>query len=148
MEELILKADENDLVSMLNSEAGLNLPLPFEQDIFLYGTEIAGTRYKENIAELYEKLNEGDLVSLIREPENPYDEYAIRIEVDLDGKPGFSPNEHAPDDLTWKLGYVPRAFNKIFARLMDAGKLLYGTVRHKEMDHGYYRIVVKIYMKE
>ena len=36
MEDLILKADETQLVSLLNSDAGITLPLPFEQDIFLY----------------------------------------------------------------------------------------------------------------
>ena len=56
MEDLILKPDETELVSLLNSDAGIRLPLPFEQDIFLYGTEIAGTRYRDNIEELYNGL--------------------------------------------------------------------------------------------
>ena len=146
MEELIIKPNDTELVSALHS--GLNLPLPFEQDIFLYGTEIAGTRFRENIHELYEALQEGDMLTLIREPENPYDEYAIRIDVDADGIPGYDPAETDLRDESRMLGYVPRAFNKPFARLMDAGKLLYGTVRHKEKLEGYYRIVVKIYMRD
>lgn len=47
-----------------------------------------------------------------------------------------------------KLGYIPMKNNKVFARLMDAGKLLYGVVRRKEMDGEYHRIVVKIYLKD
>ena len=83
MEDLIIKPNDTDLVSALHN--GVDLPLPFEQDIFLYGTEIAGTRYRENIAALYEMIQEGDMLTLIREPENPYDEYAIRIDVDDHG---------------------------------------------------------------
>ena len=60
----------------------------------------------------------------------------IRIDVDDDGLSGYDP---AKTDLE---------FNKPFARLMDAGKLLYGTVRHKELVAGYYKIVVKIFMRD
>ena len=149
MEDLIPRSEENELISLLNSGEGLSLPLPFEQDIFLYGTEVAGTSYRENIQELFETLREGDLVTLIREPENPYDEYAIRIDVDEDGEPGYDPAVTDLDDKSWMLGYVPRAYNRILARLMDAGKLLYGKVRHKEIVNGtYYKIVVKIYMRD
>ena len=51
-------------------------------------------------------------------------------------------------DLGLKLGYIPRDRNKIFARLMDAGKDLYGTVRHKEIVGGYYRIVIKVFLHD
>ena len=145
MDDLILKPDETELISLLNSENGVSLPLPFEQDIFLYGTEIAGTQYRENIHELYEMLNIGDILTLVREPDNTYDEYAIRIDVDVDGIPGYEPSQLSP---SLKLGYVPRAFNKPFARLMDAGKLLYGVVRDKQLYAGYHKIVVKIYMRD
>lgn len=146
MEELIINPNENELISTLHS--GLDLPMPFEQDIFLYGTEIAGTSYRENIGELYERIQEGDLVTLIREPENPYDEFAIRIDVDADGTPGYNPAVTDLSDRSQMLGYVPRAYNKVFARLMDAGKLLYGVIRHKERNGGYHRIVVKIYLRD
>ncbi|MCR4706871.1 MAG: HIRAN domain-containing protein, partial [Clostridiales bacterium] len=146
MEDLIIKQNDTELVSALHS--GLDLPLPFEQDIFLYGTEIAGTNYQENIAALYEAIQEGDILTLIREPENPYDEYAIRIDVDEDGLPGYNPELTDLHDRSRMLGYVPRAFNRPFARLMDAGKLLYGVVRHKTQHSGYHRIIVKIYLRE
>ena len=94
------------------------------------------------------KQNITEIVTRIREPENPYDEYAIRIDVDRDGKPGYNPAATDLGDRSFMLGYVPRAYNKVFARLMDAGKLLYGTVRHKELIAGYYKIVIKIYMKD
>ena len=143
MEELTVKQNETELVAALHN--GMDLPLPFEQDIFLYGTEIAGTNYRENIEALYEMIREGDMLTLIREPENPYE---IRIDVDDDGLPGYDPAKTDLEDKSRMLGYIPRAFNKPFARLMDAGKLLYGTVRHKELVAGYYKIVVKIFMRD
>ena len=149
MEDLIPRSEENELISLLNSGDGVALPLPFEQDIFLYGTEVAGTSYRENIEELFEVLEEGDLVTLIREPENPYDEYAIRLDLDADDIPGYDPAATDLNDRGRMLGYVPRAYNRIIARLMDAGKLLYGRVRHKELVNGsYHKIVVKIYMRD
>ena len=72
----------------------------------------------------------------------------IRIDVDDDGLPGYDPAKTDLEDKSRMLGYIPRAFNKPFARLMDAGKLLYGTVRHKELVAGYYKIVVKIFMRD
>ena len=60
----------------------------------------------------------------------------------------YVPSEKVPDDEYLKLGYVPRVNNKILARLMDAGKYLYGVVRLKEMDRSFHHIVVKIYMKD
>ena len=39
-------------------------------------------------------------------------------------------------------------FSSVLARLMDAGKNLYGVVRHKEIDGYYHRIAIKVYMKD
>ena len=82
MEDLIIKPNDTELIAALNTVGSdIELPMPFEHDIFLFGTEVAGTNYRENMPELYAALQEGDLVSLIREPDNPYDEYAIRIDT-------------------------------------------------------------------
>ena len=149
MGELIVNANELEIVNALhNTGEGSELPMPFEQDIFLYGTEIAGTRHVDNIAELYDSLEEGDIVSLIREPDNPHDEYAIRIETLDQDLLGYFPSGDLPFEDCRKLGYLPRVNNKIIARLMDAGKRLYGVVRAKELLGDYHRIVVKVYMKE
>ena len=145
MNELILKQAEEELVAALHADgAELTLPLPFERDIFLLGTDVVGTSYVENIAALYETLQEGERVRLVREPENPYDEYAIRI----DALPEEGEISQDALDLGLKLGYIPRDRNKIFARLMDAGKDLYGTVRHMEIVGGYYRIVIKVFLHD
>ncbi|MBC8611291.1 HIRAN domain-containing protein [Massilimaliae timonensis] len=47
-----------------------------------------------------------------------------------------------------KIGYVPRADNLIFSRLMDAGKLLFGRISYKEMMGKWLKIDIKIYLHE
>ncbi len=148
MEEMILQQSEKDLVSAIHS-GGMNVPLPFERDIFLLGVEIAGTNYIPNMVHLFESLEEGDIVKLVREPDNPYDEYAIRIDTQNDDPLGYLASDQYALAEGVKLGYIPRINNKVFARLMDAGKFLYGVVRHKEIINGtYHKIVVKIYLKD
>lgn len=85
------------------------IPKPFERDIFLLDTHVAGTTHIEGIDELEPYLKSGDRLNLFREPDNPYDEFAILIKT-MDGV---------------KIGYIPQKDNIIFARLMDAGKLFW-----------------------
>lgn len=149
MGDLIVQQNELEIVNALHSTGeDIAIPMPFERDIFLFGTEIAGTNYAENIHALYESLNEGDMVALVREPDNPYDEYAIRIETSDSKLIGYYPSEGLLPDDGSKLGYIPRVNNKIIARLMDAGKLIYGVIRHKEMIGDYHKIVVKVFLKD
>ena len=56
-----------------------------------------------------------DRVKLIREPENKHDKFAVLIKTE---------KKH-------KLGYLPRVKNKVIARLLDAGKPIYGIVGKK-----------------
>ena len=135
MEDLILKDTEQLAEALLLLSADGDLPLPFEEDIFLYGAPVAGVMYVPDYPAIFDSLEVGEEVRLVREPENEYDEYAVRLDVERDG--GFH-----------KIGYIPRSHNRIFARLMDAGKYLYGKVRVAEYDDQYPRAVVKIYMKD
>ncbi len=147
MEELIPKETESKLVKVMHLGAPA-LPKPFERDIFLLGIEVAGARHAPNIVKLYEILKEGDIVRLVREPNNPYDKYAVRLDLQSDTSDTPDADRHALAESP-KLGYIPMIRNKVFARLMDAGKMLYGKIRIKEINPGgYYRIVVKIYMKD
>ena len=140
MDELELSPQMYDLVNAINfgTEDDTSLPMPFGEDIFLIGTPIAGPHYVDNIARLYEGLEIGEKVNLIREPQNEHDSRAIRVET----KQGE------------KLGYVPRIENLILSRLMDAGKLLYAVIRSKDINRGaeneppHYNIVMKIYMRD
>lgn len=47
-----------------------------------------------------------------------------------------------------KIGYVPNADNEIFARLMDAGKLLFGKITSKDIKGNWLKINIKIYLHE
>ena len=142
MNELMIQESDLELVEALHRFSDGELPMPFERDIFLLGVAAAGADYAPNIEALYGAIQEGDLVKLIREPDNFFDEYAIRLEAESELLPASG------EGFSRKLGYIPRANNKVFARLMDAGKQLYGLVRVKEHGDNYYRIVVKIYMKD
>jgi hypothetical protein len=66
----------------------------------------AGLRYHEAKA-VWDEMKEGDALTLVREPENPYDLSAVR--VDWSGH---------------KLGYIPRTQNAAVARQMDRGNKL------------------------
>jgi hypothetical protein len=66
----------------------------------------AGLRYHEAKA-VWNQMKEGDALTLVREPENPYDLSAVR--VDWSGH---------------KLGYIPRTQNATVARQMDRGNKL------------------------
>lgn len=112
--------------------AEIQTPAPYSEDIFLLRTIVAGTTHVVGIEELEPFLRSGDRLELIRVPENPSDPNAIKI--------------YTRDRV--KLGYVPRRDNQILARLMDAGKLLYATLREKERQDDWLRIVIDIYMTE
>lgn len=66
----------------------------------------AGLRYHE-AKTVWDRMRTGDTLTLVREPENPYDAHAVR--VDWQGH---------------KLGYIPRSENQAVARQMDRGNRL------------------------
>ncbi|MBQ3379578.1 MAG: HIRAN domain-containing protein [Clostridia bacterium] len=133
MPDIILRPNDNKPEAHIRPHA----PLPFENDIFLYGIEVAGTNHVANIDVICASLQKGERVKLVREAANKVDKYAIRIDVERKAGTGGV-----------KLGYVPTTQNKIFARLMDAGKWLYGEVFLNETSGDFHKIVVKIYMKD
>jgi len=47
-----------------------------------------------------------------------------------------------------KIGYIPKADNAIFARLMDAGKLLFARIASKEKSGTWLKIAIKVYLHE
>ena len=129
----LAKSDQGALIQyLLHNEAAVTLPTPFERDIYLFDTYVAGTTHIEGIEALASSLGEGDRLVFYREPDNPHDPQAIRIET-LEKK---------------KIGYVPRRDNVVFSRLMDAGKLLFATIEEKEMRGNWLKIDIKIYLHE
>lgn len=129
----LVKSGESGLVGLLHGANGeISIPKPFEQDIFLFDTYVAGTTHIEGIEELEPHLLEDDRLEFFREPDNQYDKQAIVIKT-VDGV---------------KIGYVPRQDNAIFARLMDAGKLLFGKITSKEKKGAWVKIYIKVFLRE
>lgn len=129
----IVKKDGMDIISLIHGSNGeLSIPKPFERDIFLFDTIIAGTSYIAGFEELEPLLELGENLNFYREPNNPYDTEAILIKTKND----------------IKIGYVPKRDNIIFARLMDAGKLLYGKIESKEIIGEWRKISIKVFLKE
>lgn len=127
------KTGKSRLVSLLHGKNGeISIPKPFERDIFLFDTYVAGTSHIEGMEELEPHLQTGDRLDFFREPDNQYDAQAIVIET-ADGV---------------KIGYVPRQDNVIFARLMDAGKLLFGRISEKEKKGKWVKISIDIFLHE
>jgi hypothetical protein len=70
----------------------------------------AGLRYHEAKA-VWDQMQVGDTLMLVREPENPFDARAVRVE--------------------WSghiLGYIPRTENQAVARQMDRGNPLQARI--------------------
>lgn len=132
MNDLIDKGQGALIQYLLGKESGIVIPKPFERDIFLFDTFVAGTTHIDEIETIGSSINEGDKLVFYREPENHYDPQAIRIET--------VKNE--------KIGYVPQQDNIIFSRLMDAGKVLFGKVTEKEKRGNWLKIEIKVYLHE
>lgn len=76
----LIELGGDGLLALLHGKNGESLiPKPFERDIFLLDTHVAGTTHIEGIDELELYLKSGDRLNLFREPDNPYDEFAILL---------------------------------------------------------------------
>ena len=129
----LIELGGDGLLALFHGKNGESLiPKPFERDIFLLDTHVAGTTHIEGIDELEPYLKSGDRLNLFREPDNPYDEFAILIKT-MDGV---------------KIGYIPQKDNIIFARFMDAGKLFFGKITEKEKKGNWLRIKIQVFMHE
>ena len=126
----IVKIDGGNIINILHG--GIDLDKPFSNTIYLIDAHIAGTTYVDEIDILEPELTFGKRLNFFREPDNEYDEHAIVIK----------------DDNGNKLGYVPKNKNEILSRLMDAGKLLYGTVYEKEKIGNWLKITIQIYLDD
>lgn len=132
MNDLINK-DQGDLIQyLIGKESGLTIPKPFERDIYLFDTYVAGTTHIEGIEAIGASINKDDKLVFYREPDNINDPQAIRIETIKKEK----------------IGYVPQQDNLIFSRLMDAGKSIFGKVIEKEQRGKWVKIKIKIYLHE
>ncbi len=129
----LVKNEKAELVGVLHGKGGaLAVPPPFGRDIFLFDTIVAGTTHVEGMAELEPSLLIGERLDFFREPHNLHDPKAIVIKTALGVK----------------IGYVPQADNAIFARLMDAGKVLFAKIAAKELVGNWVKIDIKVYLQE
>ena len=128
----IIPFSEKDFLAQAYGGSGKELQQPFDTEIFLLETHIAGPRYREGYPENIRRLKKGMPLTLIREPENRYDDLAILI----------------LDDRGDHLGYVPRERNAVLARLMDAGKYLYARVEEINEWNGEAGARYRIFMRD
>ena len=130
--EMSLVPIDPALLALIHGSFGTDGALmPFAREIMLVECHIAGTSHRD-VRTLEPGLVAGGLLPLKREPENEHDALAIMI---LDEK-----GNH--------LGYVPRAKNEALARLMDAGKLLFGKMEKKSWRGDWLEIQVRIFMRD
>lgn len=101
---------------------------PLNREIYLFDTHIAGTT-KLKDSSVLEHIKVGDRLLMQRE-DNKFDDNAILV----------------LNESKQKLGYVPEKDNVVFARLMDAGKLLCGKIKRIELKGSFKLISISIYL--
>ena len=98
--------------------------------LLVQSSALAGFRYAE-AAQVWPHLAAGEPLDLVREPGNPHDANAVRVE--------------------WrgrKLGYVPRSENGALAWAMDRGEALRARVsRLSEHAKSRHRIEFEVYIE-
>ena len=117
--ELVLAMEQHEIGELLQ---------PLIREIHLFDSFVAGTTHLSDPSVL-EEIKVGDQLSLLRE-NNKFDSNAILI-LTADKK---------------KLGYVPEKDNIIFARLLDAGKMLAAKIKGIEKKGSFTKIAIGIYL--
>ena len=129
----LIPSEGSGIISLLRDKGGdPGLPRPFARDVFLFDTYVAGTSHVEGMKDLEPHLHIDDRLDFFREPDNPHDARAIVIK-NADGV---------------KIGYIPKADNAVFSRLMDAGKLLFARIASKKMSGTWLKIEIKVFLHE
>ena len=119
--EIIMKTQEQQGLS--------DLIKPLTREIHLFDSFIAGTSHLKD-PDILKKAAVGDTLTLRRESDNRFDSNAIMILND-EGE---------------KYGYVPEKDNRIFSRLMDAGKLLVAKISNIQPKGSFTMISIGIYL--
>ena len=106
---------------------------PFSNAVKLIdNTKIARTSKVENIDQLIKKLQVGQRLKLVREPNNLNDKNAVKI-TNQDGE---------------KIGYVACDVNEIITRLLDGGKDVFAEITTIEQLGPWNKIDVGIYIDD
>ena len=128
MSNELMEQKTGELVSAINQQGLGELLKPLVREIHLFDTFIAGTTHLKDPSVL-EALKVDDRLKLVRE-DNKFDSNAVMVLTE-DGR---------------KTGYVPEKDNLIFARLMDAGKLLAAKITKIHKRGSFYQISIGIYL--
>jgi hypothetical protein len=98
--------------------------------LLVQSSPLAGFRYAE-ASLVWHELKLGDRLDLVREPDNPHDRNAVRVE--------------------WrgrKLGYVPRAENQALAWAMDRGETVTARIsRLREHPNPRLRLEFEVFVE-
>ena len=119
-----------ELIKKADTPQGLgDLIKPLTREIHLFDSFIAGTTHLKD-PNVLKKAAVGDTLTLRRESSNRFDSNAILI-LNAEGE---------------KYGYVPEKDNIVFARLMDAGKLLAAKIKNIQPKGSFTMISIGIYL--
>jgi len=92
-------------------------PVRTRSRMLVQASPVAGFKYHEGKA-VWDRMRVGDALALVREPDNPYDAKAVRVE--------------------WQghmLGYVPRRENAAAAGMLDRGAPLEARIVRLKKTH-------------
>ena len=129
MSNEIIEQKNGKLISAINQQGIGEMLKPLIREIHLFDTYVAGTTHLEDQSVL-DDIKVEDKLFLLRESDNKFDSNAIVIKTESQKK----------------LGYIPEQDNIIFARLMDAGKLLIAKVKSMDIWDGFRQIKIGIYL--
>ncbi len=124
----LIHSTGGELIEAIDQHGIGDLLKPLTREIHLFDAYVAGTTHLKDKTVL-EKLGVDDKLILMRE-NNRFDDNAILI---LNGD-------------KQKIGYVPEKDNRVFARLMDAGKLLTAKVKSIDKKGSFTQITIGIYL--
>ena len=123
-----LTTSDKQSLATLNETQLSDIIKPLSNEIHLFDSFVAGTLQLEDKTVL-KGLKVGDKLILQRE-DSKFDENTINI---------FTENKK-------NIGYVPEKDNVVFARLMDAGKLLNAKIKNIETKGSFMTISIGIYL--
>ena len=123
-----LTIHKDDMIAIASGKGLTEAVKPLFQEIHLFDSYVAGTMSLKDPSVLV-SLNEGDKLSLRREA-SKFDDNEILL--------------LSPDGV--KVGYVPEKDNVIFARLLDAGKVLSAKIISIDRKGSFVQIRIGIYL--
>ena len=128
MSNELIEQKTGGLVSTISQQGLGEMLKPLIKEIHLFDSYVAGTTYLQDKSVL-EEIKIDDKLSLMRE-DNKFDKNAILLITESKKK----------------LGYVPEKDNIIFARLMDAGKLLVAKIKKIDKKGTFTQISIGIFL--